>query len=331
MPRREELAFVVFAAWAVAGLFLDGWSHNRHKPETFFTPWHALLYSGIAAGVAWSVLEGRRYGRAGTTRPTVSGERLTTVGLALFGAAAVGDFLWHQAFGIERGVEALLSPTHLGLMTGGLLLTTGPLRAALATRAGGSPSLRRLLPVLASTATTAALAGFFLMYLSAFRGQVAGDAVATWGRGGVPEMGEILGIGAVLLTNALLVGAALVLVRSWRTPAGSLTLMLTAVALALSGLDGFNRVALVLAATVAGAAADLAVRLDRRRWVPVVIPAVLWPAWFAALALTGAMTWPANLWCGSVLLAVLGGVGLRVLAWPAAGVIAGRDRVDLGW
>src|SRR5438105_3365137 len=247
MPRREELAFVVFAAWAVAGLFLDGWSHNHHKPETFVTPWHALLYSGIAAGVAWSVAEGRRYLRAGVPRPAVAGERLTTVGLAVFAAAAVGDFLWHQAFGIERGVEALLSPTHLGLMTGGLLLTTGPLRSALATRAGGSPSFRQLLPVLVSTATAAALAGFFLMYLSAFRGQAAGHAAAPSGRAGVPEMRGVLGIASVLVTNVLLVGAALVLVRSWRTPVGSLTLVLTTVALALSGLDGFNRVALVLA------------------------------------------------------------------------------------
>jgi hypothetical protein len=184
---------------------------------------------------------------------------------------------------------------------------------------------------LVSTATATALASFFLMYLSAFRGQVAGDAVATWGRGGVPEMRETLGIASLLVTNVLLVGSALVLVRSWRTPVGSLTLVLTTVALALSGLDGFNRVALVLAATVAGLAADLAVRLDRRRWVPLVIPAALWPAWFALLALTGAMTWPANLWCGSVFLAVLGGIGLRVLAWPGADVIAGGDRVDLGW
>jgi hypothetical protein len=204
-------------------------------------------------------------------------------------------------------------------MIGGLLLTTGPLRAALATQPGGSPRFRRFLPVLVSTATATALAGFFLMYLSAFRGEAAGAAVETWGRGGVPELHEVLGVAAVLITNALLVGAALVLARTWRTPAGSFTLVLTTVAVALSGLDGFERLPLVAAATLAGLAADVAVRLDRRRSVPVVVPAVLWPAWFAALALTGPMVWPANLWCGSVFLAVVTGVGLRFLAWPAAG------------
>ena len=43
------------------------------------------------------------------------------------------------------------------------------------------------------------------------------------------------------------------------------------------------------------------------------------------------MTWPGNLWCGSVFLAVLAGIGLRVLPWPGADVIAGGDRMDLGW
>src|SRR5262245_28799356 len=35
------------AAWLVAGAYLDAWAHtNRSNLETFFTPWHAVLYSG---------------------------------------------------------------------------------------------------------------------------------------------------------------------------------------------------------------------------------------------------------------------------------------------
>ena len=48
LSSRESLAFTVFSLWAVTGLFLDGWSHNHHRPETFFTPWHAVLYSGVS-------------------------------------------------------------------------------------------------------------------------------------------------------------------------------------------------------------------------------------------------------------------------------------------
>jgi hypothetical protein len=34
------------SAWTVAGIYLDGWAHNHGKVDSFFTPWHAVLYSG---------------------------------------------------------------------------------------------------------------------------------------------------------------------------------------------------------------------------------------------------------------------------------------------
>lgn len=46
---------VVFGIWMIIGLFLDGWSRNQDKPETFFTPWHGVLYSGFGAAIAWFV------------------------------------------------------------------------------------------------------------------------------------------------------------------------------------------------------------------------------------------------------------------------------------
>ena len=43
---------MVFATWLIVGIFVDGWAHNNDKPETFFTPWHALFYSGFLATAA---------------------------------------------------------------------------------------------------------------------------------------------------------------------------------------------------------------------------------------------------------------------------------------
>jgi hypothetical protein len=38
------------SVWFVAGLYLDGWAHNHGKVDnTFFTPWHAVFYSGYVA------------------------------------------------------------------------------------------------------------------------------------------------------------------------------------------------------------------------------------------------------------------------------------------
>src|SRR5260221_10518111 len=38
---------IILTSWFIGGLYLDGWAHS-HIPqlETFFTPWHAVLYSG---------------------------------------------------------------------------------------------------------------------------------------------------------------------------------------------------------------------------------------------------------------------------------------------
>src|ERR1700738_519156 len=36
--------------WWLGGLFIDGWAHsNIPQLETFFTPWHAVFYSGYLA------------------------------------------------------------------------------------------------------------------------------------------------------------------------------------------------------------------------------------------------------------------------------------------
>src|SRR6266540_947312 len=54
MGWRGDLVTAVLGAWLVGGAFLDGWAHNtRPGLETFFTPWHAVLYSGYAASAAW--------------------------------------------------------------------------------------------------------------------------------------------------------------------------------------------------------------------------------------------------------------------------------------
>src|SRR4029079_10956361 len=90
LTKRDRIAFLVFSTWAIVGLFLDGWSHNHHKPETFFTPWHAVLYSGFGVGLAYWTFEGRRRARAG--EQVSLPDRLTIAGLLIFGIAAVGDF-----------------------------------------------------------------------------------------------------------------------------------------------------------------------------------------------------------------------------------------------
>src|SRR5258708_5553632 len=43
-------ALVAASAWLVSGVYLDGWAHQHGKvDDTFFTAWHAVLYSGYGA------------------------------------------------------------------------------------------------------------------------------------------------------------------------------------------------------------------------------------------------------------------------------------------
>src|SRR5206468_5841643 len=65
-------------------------------------------------------------------RPTLvpAGYGLGLVGVAMFVAGGVADGRWHTLFGVEVSVAALLSPSHLLLLGGGLLMVTSPVRSA---------------------------------------------------------------------------------------------------------------------------------------------------------------------------------------------------------
>jgi hypothetical protein len=52
--------------WFGAGLMIDAWAHsNLAELETFFTPWHAVFYSGFAVVSGWIIWQVWRNVRAG--------------------------------------------------------------------------------------------------------------------------------------------------------------------------------------------------------------------------------------------------------------------------
>lgn len=305
MTRREQLAFCVFATWSVVGLFLDGWSHRRDKPESFFSVYHAVLYSGVAAGAVFAAVESARQRRAGE-RPTLpAGSRLTALGLALFALGGVGDGLWHQIFGIEADTEALLSPTHLLLFLGGILLSTAPFRAAWATDTDEAPTLVAFLPRLLGLSLATGIASFFTMFLHPFLAEdlrQGDEAAEFW-------------IAGLLVQTVVLVVPLLLAGRRWRLPPGSCTVHLVVVTALVLGLEGFQRPGLLVAAALAGIAGDVAVAA-KPRLAAAVVPAVLWPAYFAVLKATDGLDWTVELWGGATFVAALGGFGLGLLTAP---------------
>jgi hypothetical protein len=153
-------------------------------------------------------------------------------------------------------------------------------------------------------------ASFFLMYLSAFE---FGGLYSSGGQ--IRFVQQIHGIAAVLVTNALLLVPTLFVLRRWRPPAGSFTILYAAVALSMVGMNGFDWPLLIVPAVIGGLVADV---LASRGTIGVgaTVPAVMWTAWMIAEASALGTNWPVELLAGTVLLATMSGAVLGALAAP---------------
>jgi hypothetical protein len=104
----------------IGGASWDITSHILRQPETFFTPSHAVLYTGaglttIAAAVGLlASLKNRREIRANSFYLAF---KLLIIGAAIQLISGPSDFMWHSVF----GVDGLMSPPHLALATGILI------------------------------------------------------------------------------------------------------------------------------------------------------------------------------------------------------------------
>lgn len=334
LSQGDELVTLVLSVWLITGLFIDGWAHNNlQQLETFFTPWHAVFYSGFAAVAAWigfQVVRGQESGRRGRSAVPV-GYGLGVIGVAIFAVGGVGDMIWHVRFGVEQSLDALLSPTHLLLLIGIALIVTSPLRAAWASADDRDAArLRTFLPVVLSLTLVTALVSFFFMYLSAFIDKSPVLNADRWPSEEGPYPGDFFvqlqGITSVLVTNAILLAPVLYLLRRWHPPFGTVTVLFTAIAVLMNGLIDFEMVWSIPPATVAGLIADLLIRRLRPaperptayRLVATLTPAVLWSGYYLALGLGDPIVWVPELWSGTIFFSALTGLVLAQLMLPVA-------------
>jgi hypothetical protein len=112
---------------ATVGVFIqtegaswDVMSHLLRRPESFFTPSHTMLYTGVGlliVSAAISVYLLRKNYDEIRTKSFSTALKLLIIGSVISLVAGPSDYLWHQVF----GVDGLLSPTHLTLVTGMLI------------------------------------------------------------------------------------------------------------------------------------------------------------------------------------------------------------------
>lgn len=341
---RFDWTMVVVSIWWLGGLFIDGWAHsNIPQLETFFTPWHAVLYSGYLA-VAITLLvkivqnlrqmairaQGEVPSLAALIRESLPGNRwlraiprgyeLSVLGIGIFLVSGIGDMTWHIIFGIERNTEALLSPTHLGLALGVGLALSGPLRAAWR-RTDKAFSWRALGPAILSLTFTYSLLTFFTSY--------AYPLVIPWpiiASGTSPARG----ITGILLETGLLMGFVLLALRRWRLPFGTFTFMFAVNGALMIAFAPRTAPISIPVALLAGLAADLLYRglqpsLDQPASVRLfvfLVPAVFYLLYFADLAIVGpalfhsGITWTVPFWAGTPVIAGLAGFLLSYVMIP---------------
>jgi hypothetical protein len=319
----------VLSLWLIGGLYLDGWAHTHGKvDQSFFTPWHAVLYSGYLACTVALVMRAATGHRAtGAWRSALpTGYSLSLLGAAIFGLGGIGDFLWHSAFGIETGIEALLSPTHLMLAVGMWLITTGPLRAAWDDpHAAGWHGLA---PAILSLAYSLSIFTFFTQTAHPLPNpEMCAGPFAPSPR----YLTEAMGVVSMLLQTGILMGHTLFAIRRWRLPFGAFTLVYALNGLAMSVLyDGAvtpERIALlgVLMMAAGGLVADwlnvmLRPTAERRvqlRLFAFITPAAVQSAFFVSVAAISQLWWSVHMWAGMILLVGLVGLAMSYLLVPA--------------
>ncbi len=319
---------VVTSGLFLLGLFLDGWAHNSIPSlESFFTPWHAVLYSGFfSVAILMGVTQYRNVSKGyAWSKALPQGYALSLLGVMIFFIGGAGDMVWHTVFGIEQSLEALFSPTHLLLASGAFLFIAGPLRSAW--QRTGLHGWRDLSPAILSVMLLFTLFTFFTQYASLASNTSVLNMPAP--AGSSRYFVEVTSVVYILIPAALMMGSLLFLIRRWQLPFGAATLIFTVNALLmfLLRVDFNGRYGLtVVAAAIGGLVTDLLIarlkpsvqRSGALRLFSFVVPVVYFLLIFGAIVLSGprGLWWEIHTWLGVPFVAGAIGIGLSFLLVP---------------
>ncbi|GAA4444747.1 hypothetical protein [Phytohabitans houttuyneae] len=331
---REDLVTVLLGACLIGGAMSDGWAHTNilDTIEGFFTPWHALLYFGFAATGAWIFFLAyrRRAAHPYWWRDAwPSGYRAGAAGVALFMVAGLADMVWHETIGVEVGLNAAFSPSHMLLDVGALLMLSSPLRSWWAGGAGGGLRAGTGVASLALTAMGATILLSHSIIFSMARPTLPYEAMDGASNERLEHVLAVQGVDAYLVTT-LLIGIPLLMAHRRRATPGAAAALVGGVALFVLVMREFPAVLVAgaLGALVGAAVADIVLeRLDAVRGADAPLRLPIAGALLAAavsggnlvgLHLAEGVRWPVEMWTGLVVLcAVLGALLGGLVARPA--------------
>jgi len=312
-------AYFLFAVlWLESGTFLDAWAHNNiPRLETFFTPWHAVLYSGLLAAAMMifaPIFINHRRGAA-WREAIPRGYELTVLGIGLMFFVGVGDMTWHVLFGVEQNIDALFSPTHLAAMVCIGLAFAGPLRAIYQRSKAPSGFGEGLLLTLAVASLLV-----FIVNIT----QPASLYVEFWptttpvGQ----NSGQLLGILSFVFQAMLFTGLTLYVLRRWPLPIGYATIVLTLIAIPLSTMQAHYL--MIPISFIAGILVDAGYFFlkpstqcpTQFRLYAVVAAATLYAVYMITLEITMTVVWTVHMAIGSVIVIGIMGWLLSYLVLP---------------
>lgn len=330
-------AMSIAVIFFVIGLFIDGWAHNQGRAdESFFTPYHALMYGSYM--ILGALLVSRHFLNIsrgyGFFQSLPRGYQIALVGVLSFGVAGLADMGWHLAFGIEENFEALLSPTHLALAGGYLTIILGVLLVHWQ-QPLNQRGWAQLWPVVLVSTGLLSIMTFFLQYAN----YLQGPEFLVGFRPRDTSLLDIAGIFGYLAPPLLSVCLLLVLLRRWRLPFGGMTFILAVNNLLMAIMLIHGRtdaqvyqtwILMTVPAVVVGLMLDsLALwlrpgvnRVWTMRLMAVAIPFLLSLGYMAAMHVYGlwlfdrGLWWTIHMWLGIPGLAGLIGFLLSLVAMP---------------
>jgi len=288
---------------AAVGLFGD---IARHVDRTelltgadFLSGWHLVLYGGVTGvGLVLGLLA-LRHGPRAPLRLLPS----ATYGVGILCVGGLADALWHEAFGVEAAFEALVSPPHLLILLGLVLLMVAPVGAL---AAGPGRALDGVQSVVLALSVTS-----LLLVVSLFTGYLTpliGGSELQAGTYLEPLLGtsaedyDVSRGLAVALWFSALVSVTVAVVRARTDPAlGTWTIAFGFLGLAPLVANGDAATPLTVALLVYGLASDLVgLRGRPHPLLTGLATAALWVTLFAAVARRGDLAWGRELWTGVV-------------------------------
>jgi len=323
-----DWVYTALAFLVTAGIYLDGWSHGSFGPDqSVLSEYHLLFYSSLMAVGLWlfgTAFMNRQDGFVGL-KALPAGYKLSALGLIIFGVTGFFDLGGHALFGFEVDIEALYSPSHIGLFIGWALISIGPARAALYRQRqnqGAPLSFLQFLPALLSWVFFFNILAFVSMEFFA----TAEMWMLTENRLNNDYLGQVLGIMGIIIQSAMMVGVLSWLVLNFRVPVGSFTLFFVLFGL-FGSIDNLS-LDFVPVALVAGIISDVLYKVLKPSFerqlsfhaFNVLMVLTFWSAFYAFVFITnyGEGIWyTPYIWTGSIVQGMVVALLLSLFATSA--------------